>query len=647
MHGDYSRRCAFICIRPPPIQNPLQCFYLTSLFLTVGSNRPLLPDADSFVVCPARSEPCFLAGDFRVNEQSSLTVMHTLWVREHNRIARFIKDNNPSLTASKVFLVTREIVTSEIQKITFQDYLPMILGDSYSTLIPDYAGYDDTINPSIPNAFASAAFRFGHSQIQPHFARLGENYEPIPAGPLPLVDAFFNTSHVRQFGTDPILRGLVTKKARQVDEYLNSILTSRLFADNATSPGLDLASLNIQRGRDHGLPTYLTWKQWAKERCGLDSDFRSEVTHIRLLQTYGSLPNVDLFVGGLAEKALPGAVVGAVFACIFSKTFVALRDGDRYFYENSNPKTALFSREQRAQLNRASLSRVICDNTDITQIQRNAFLANDASRVSCSRLPSVDLSPWIKQSSQENKCYIKVRSNTQGYYYSVSRRTATPQFRLHFHSQYIPAGGEVCYSVFCPTGSGRTRFAVVANQNPQCAPQSNRNLPNTRATAVLSYFQVLGANAFRQTGNGLYNSLTDCQSSTSVGLVYDCAQRTVGAQQTGSSNTNTTDIDVDSIEEARRLVSNDEIVNEVAGDTASSTSLSSKEERLVGIMEDMIGELRGRISSSHRESAAAAESHRESAAAVESTEETQADPSMSDESALMSELERALQNRDN
>ena len=130
-----------------------------------------------------------------------------------------------------------------------------------------------------------------------------------------------------------------------------------------------------------------------KRTCGISSEFENQLTFIRLLQTYGSLETVDLWVGGLAEERLPGSLVGATFACIFANTFTALREGDRFYYENDDA-TALFTADQRAAIERASLSRIICDNADnIQEIQRNAFRF-DQQRVSCSQIPVVNLNAW-------------------------------------------------------------------------------------------------------------------------------------------------------------------------------------------------------------------------------------------------------------
>ena len=330
--------------------------------------------------------------------------MHTIWVREHNRIATALSALNSNWNEEKLFQEARKIVGAQIQKITYKDYLPLLIGDRLPQLISDYSvrGYNNEVDPSIPNAFATAAYRYGHSQIQPFFDRLDVNYNPLPQGPLQLVDAFFNpSSYVESGGTDPILRGLITRQARFVDEFLNNILTNQLFAMNSSAPGLDLASLNIQRGRDHGLPPYLTWKRWALEQCGIESNFRNELTKIHLLQTYGTLETVDLFVGGLAEEPLEGGLVGATFACIFARTFAAVRDGDRFYYENADAATATFTATQRAEIEKASLSRVICDNSDnIQYIQPNAFLANQ-NRVPCTHIPPIDLSAWSESEASK------------------------------------------------------------------------------------------------------------------------------------------------------------------------------------------------------------------------------------------------------
>lgn len=367
----------------------------------VGCPPPLTPDQ------------CYLAGDPRVNQVISLTIMHTIWMREHNRIAERLSTINPTWDGQRLFQEARQIIAAEMQKIAYKDYLPLILGDLYDQLIPEYSGYNISVYPNTINAYDAAAFRFGHSMIRSYLSRLGEGYQPIPQGALNIVSAFFAPQQfVEGGGTDPILRGLLTEPVELVDEFLNHFITNNLFAANITSPGLDLASTNIQRGRDHGIPPYFTWKMWALQECGYESAFTHELTKIHLLQTYGSLDTVDLFVGGLAERPLGGGMVGATFACIFAKMFQVIRDGDRFYYENDSPVTGVFTESQRKEIEKTSLSRVICDNSDnIRFIQPDAFRA-DQDRVACSSLPSMDLTAWKESSTNSLFHWNEIKGNT-------------------------------------------------------------------------------------------------------------------------------------------------------------------------------------------------------------------------------------------
>ena len=99
--------------------------------------------------------------------------MHTIWLREHNRIANQLLLLNPHWNDDKVFQESRRIVVAEMQHITYNEWLPIILGMKYMDsfgMKPSEAGfnqlYDAEVNPSVTNAFATAAFRFGHSLVQ-------------------------------------------------------------------------------------------------------------------------------------------------------------------------------------------------------------------------------------------------------------------------------------------------------------------------------------------------------------------------------------------------------------------------------------------------------------------------------------------------
>lgn len=169
-----------------------------------------------------------------------------------------------------------------MQHITYQHWLPQILGPKGMAMLGPYAGYNASVNPAIVNEFATAALRFGHSLIQPVLFRLNESFQEIPEGHLPLHRAFFAPFRLlEEGGIDPLLRGLfgAPAKKRMPGEFFNAELTEKLFV-MANAVGQDLASLNIQRGRDHGQRFYNDYR----ELCGLErastfEDLRNEVHH--------------------------------------------------------------------------------------------------------------------------------------------------------------------------------------------------------------------------------------------------------------------------------------------------------------------------------------------------------------------------------
>ncbi|XP_026757851.2 peroxidasin [Galleria mellonella] len=343
---------------------------------------------------------CFVAGDIRANEQIGLAAMHTIWMREHNRLASQLKAINPFWDGDKVYHEARKIVGAEMQLITYEDWLPIVIGPEGYKQLGEYKGYNSTLNPSISNVFATAALRFGHSMINPVLHRYDENFETIPQGHLQLRHAFFSPWRlVDEGGVDPLLRGMFTTpaKLKTPTQNLNSELTEKLFY-SAHAVALDLAAINIQRGRDHAIPPYTKWRQVCNmSEVNSFDDLAREITdktvRDKLEKLYGSVHNIDVWVGGILEDQVEGGKVGPLFRCLLVEQFRRLRDGDRFWYENPT----MFKPIQLEQIKQTSLARILCDNGDnIDTITENVFLLPDVQDglVSCDDLQSIDLRFW-------------------------------------------------------------------------------------------------------------------------------------------------------------------------------------------------------------------------------------------------------------
>lgn len=309
----------------------------------------------------------FLAGDVRANENVGLTSMHTLFVREHNFWADKIAKLKPHLSDENIYQNAKIIVTAEIESITFNEFLPLLLGEN---AIPDYENYDSSVDPQIANVFSTAAYRLGHTLISINLPRLNEDGSDTSDGTLALRDAFFSPGRLHdEGGVNAILRGFASNHSESLDALIIDEVRNFLFGPPG-SGGLDLASLNIQRGRDHGLPDYNS----ARESYGLDpiTEFSDITSDIQLQQVlsdlYGDVNKIDVFVGGLIEDPHLDSMLGELFHTIVLDQFTRTRDGDRFWYENQ------LDEDMIELINDTSLSDIIVRNTDIQYLQEDVMI---------------------------------------------------------------------------------------------------------------------------------------------------------------------------------------------------------------------------------------------------------------------------------
>ena len=355
-----------------------------------------------------------VTGDVRANENIALTAVQTLFAREHNRIVAALPARMPG---ELKFQIARRVVGAEQQFITYNEFLPAV-----GVRLDPYRGYRPDVDATLGNEFATVAYR-AHSMIHGEFelkgaaadyspqriARLqamGVEVAPTTGDPshldldVSLSTAFFQPDLVPALGLGTILGGLGAESQYNNDEQIDNALRSVLFqvpGPNAPDPAacfespsaagcyqgvVDLGALDLQRGRDHGMPTYNGLRRAAglapvrsftqitgepteslnglsiddpagldflalADRNGapvaLDSSERQDIAvrglrrttlAARLKAIYGTVDNVEAFVGLVSERHVRGTEFGPLQLALWTRQFRALRDGDRFFYAN-------------------------------------------------------------------------------------------------------------------------------------------------------------------------------------------------------------------------------------------------------------------------------------------------------------------------
>jgi hypothetical protein len=393
-----------------------------------------------------------VAGDVRANENIALTAVHTLFAREHNRIVGLLP---ASLSEEDKFQIARRVVGAEEQYVTFTEFLPAM-----GIYLPRYSGYDKNVDATLTNEFAAVGYR-AHSQIHgelPAFAPHGRysaaqlaSLEAQGVGveddgttvtlDVPLNVAFGNPDLLQLIGLGPVLKGLGVERQYKNDEQIDNQLRSVLFGvplpdapdpaacfdgqphDGCFNGVVDLGAIDIERGRDHGMPYYndlraaygLPPKRSFADVTGegpgsdgavsIDDPSILEFTELRdangnvvplgspdaaedpvsgtrrstvasrlraIYGPWGGIDKLDAFVGMLAERHVPGTELGELQLAIWTKQFQALRDGDRFFYGNDDELRVIQSTYGIDY--RHTLAEIVTENTN-TPVQGNAFAA--------------------------------------------------------------------------------------------------------------------------------------------------------------------------------------------------------------------------------------------------------------------------------
>ena len=352
-----------------------------------------------------------MAGDSRANENTALASMHTVWVRLHNYYANEIDsrgrdrpDRFPTIAIDKpdrniiIYEEARKIVIAILQHIFYNEWLPKIID------LPPYSGYDANVNASVRHALATAAFRFGHTLIRNRFERLDNQYNSTADGPLSIRASFFNNLPIVDTGIEPIMYGLMGNNgdAEDFDNTFSESIGRRLFIRPEDIGFQNLAALNIQRGRDHGLQNYTEYRDLCDIPLATQSGsnpftkFSNTITNPQILEdlqsAYGTLDNhIDLFAAAISESNDGNKLLGRTFGCILSRNFDEIRKGDRFYFENDE----IFSTSQQTEIKRMNMAKVLCLTlTDADEMLENVFdvfIPETSVRTECTTLREAGL----------------------------------------------------------------------------------------------------------------------------------------------------------------------------------------------------------------------------------------------------------------
>ena len=367
-----------------------------------------------------------VAGDTRANENVALTAVQTLLAREHNRIVSMLPR---AMGEEQKFQIARRVVIATQQYITYQQFLPAL-----GVRLAPYSGYDPRVNASLGNEFATVGYR-AHSMVRGDFtieadvSRYTEETlnalrargavvtvtgDRVRIG-IPPSLALFSPDLVGQVQLGPLLAWIGRQQQFRNDEQIDGVLRDvRLHEPPACIPPepgcftalFDVAAIDVQRGRDHGMPSYnelraayglaprgsfrevtgeasesfpadpeLTPGDEVNDPSSLDfvrltydrglpvAGVRRTPLAARLKAVYGTVAAMDAFTGMLAEPHRPGAEFGELQLAIWRRQFQALRDGDRFHYLNDPGLSRI--RWQYGIDYRHDLGDLIALNTDI------------------------------------------------------------------------------------------------------------------------------------------------------------------------------------------------------------------------------------------------------------------------------------------
>ncbi|CAI6365415.1 unnamed protein product [Macrosiphum euphorbiae] len=355
------------------------------------------------------------------NQNLGITSMQTLFLRFHNYVALKLSSLNPFWSDEIVYQESRRIVIATIQRIIYEDFLPIIIGDDFQELYglnqPNI--YDPSVNPSTAQEFSTAAYRVLHAIIPAQLNFMNNNYKienwvkiidwMLVSDPLPIDNNF-----------DKLLKGFIETPGRIVQPSYNFYMSNFLFLTinnsllagpvsldnvNLHTPQFgnrDLLATDILRGRDVGLQPYNQVRHFCGYPLAKDFDDLVDLIHIKaiaqLKELYNSVNDIDLMVGLLLEKHSDGAIVGPTTRCLMADGFYRYKAGDRFFYDVQG-QPGSFTDGQLKVIKKITLGHVICATSNVDHVQKDMFKMVDHNlfptlKRKCDREFYLDFKDW-------------------------------------------------------------------------------------------------------------------------------------------------------------------------------------------------------------------------------------------------------------
>ena len=421
---------------------------------SIMQTHPFVPGAISDVARSAVSDILlasvgdhYIAGDGRVNENFGLTSIHHIFHEEHNyqvqnlinalytqdivtndvthdKLHEFQVDTGHGIDGQGNYVNAAQAITWDLNKlfngaklIVEMEYQHAAVDQYARNVTPniqEFVGYSPDKNPAVSLEYSQAAFRFGHSTLRETIDTIDPTHGLT--GKImgyALKEAFLSPEKYQDIGPAAVLLGMSHQQMNEVDEFVTPALNQGLLGQP-----LDLAAINIARGRDLGLPTlndfreaiglvkYTSWNDFGQNMqhqsslvnfiaaYAFDGDMATAEKIIGLVdgtvagsqaeidQAYGFLNgddtaggagtlafnHIDTWIGGLAEIHQPGGLLGETFDKVFVNQIESLMDGDRFYY-----LFRLAGQQFAEEVGNGQLKDIVERNTGLVHLNGNIF----------------------------------------------------------------------------------------------------------------------------------------------------------------------------------------------------------------------------------------------------------------------------------